>query len=66
MGSGMSESPTYCVERAREHREAAEATPLINVRRKHSESAEMWEKMAARNAVLSRYVETPSEDGSAE
>lgn len=57
----MSESPSYCLERAREHREAAAATPLINVRHKHSQSAEMWERMAARNAVLSRYVEEPAD-----
>lgn len=53
----MSESPTYCLERAREHREAADATQLENVRRKHSLSAEMWERMAARNSVLSRHLD---------
>lgn len=62
----MSESPSYCLERAREHRDAAEATPLVNVRRKHSQSAEMWERMAERNSVLSRHVDEPYEDGTSE
>ncbi len=58
----MSESPSFCLERAREHRDAAEATPLVNVRRKHIQSAEMWERMAERNSVLTRHVEEPSEE----
>lgn len=62
----MSEHPSYCLERAREHREAADATPLVNVRQKHIQSAEMWERMAQRNSVLTRHVDQPSEEEAVE
>lgn len=39
---------------------------MVNVRRKHSQSAEMWERMAERNSVLSRHVDEPYEDGTSE
>ncbi len=62
----MIESPAYCNDRAREHREAAEATPLTNVRQKHLQAADTWEQMAARKPTLSRQLDTSAEDGSSE
>ena len=57
----MSENPTYCLERAREHREAADETSLPNVRRTHLQAADTWERMAARNHVVSRLEPGASE-----
>lgn len=60
----MIESPAYCKDRAREHREAADATSLINVRQKHLQSADTWERMAALKPTLSRHLDSQPEDGS--
>jgi len=62
----MIESPAYCKDRAREHREAAEATPLTNVRQKHLQAADTWERMAARKPSLGRHMDTQPEDESSE
>ena len=50
----MAENSAFYRDRAREQREAAEATTLVNVRNRCILAAETWERMAERGEGIGR------------
>ncbi|MBB5711619.1 hypothetical protein FHT02_002865 [Sphingomonas xinjiangensis] len=50
----MAENPAFYRDRAREQRDAAEATTLANVRNRCLSAAESWERMAERGEGIGR------------